>query len=639
MRDKYVIKIGLILFLCLTGLNIKKVFSADNAELQLLVAVPNPVQANTIVNIQAIVANTGTEDWLAGEYLYETDILNDERKFITKTKQYSGTQSVKPGEKVPLVMEFNIPPDYVGSYFYRFSLIHKGQKIIYSDFYSFYVSALPLSAVAPPSPSGLVGNALFSYRNDSTNNWKNDRGELNLMLNGRFQYQTVAMNMYTTHTKEKSFDLYSLLFGLYANRFDLILGDVAPVFSPLSLYSTSLRGGYFKTKYDRANGSLIATQMVTPKEGTQTTNGIYARSLVGMSGSIKPAEALTVSLSNVTSSDDKNSILTPGPGLKPVNNNVSSILMIFQPVRILKINGEYATSLYSSNADDSSTKVSDSAYRVAVSAESEKVGSEISYTFVNPDFVSLGSPTIIRDRASIDTYIRYRPLKFTTINASYSKYDDNTKKSATKTILSQDLTGAGVTFNYGKLRALTIGYSLNKSVATPETVSNNRTETYNTGIFYDFLSWLGIYTSVQRSDFRDLTKISNDMQTDVTNFSFRLTPVEKLSISLGDVITKSKDQVDNSTNEGNSYSIAGNITLLPEKLNTSISGTYLTRKSNKQTSPSDSLINSVNVEATYFIVKDFGITVGTGVEIYKNNLDITQDYNQTKANIRTNIRF
>ena len=69
---------------------------ADLANLQLVVASPDPVQAGTDVTFQVIVVNAGNAVWEGKSYMVEAELYGLKKEYLLKSDRVFGKTKVNP---------------------------------------------------------------------------------------------------------------------------------------------------------------------------------------------------------------------------------------------------------------------------------------------------------------------------------------------------------------------------------------------------------------------------------------------------------------------------------------------------------------------------------------------------------------
>lgn len=630
-----------ILFIYLSSLLFSFIYAAEYGQFQFILPVPDPVQAGEEVTFQILAVNTGAEIWKSGEYVFEVEIYDEEKKFLQKTKPITPDKDVKPGENNLVFIPFLIPNIYRGVYFFKASLTLKTQRIVYTDFLPFNVT--PLIITPKPAPKFKIGgNSIASYKDEvkksSVTTESLPLGNFSLNIIGSVVDNAFSMNLYTNHNKQKSFDIYNVIFNFYGRNTRFSLGDVMPAFSDLTLLSLGQRGIDTNFKFDWLSMSVVASRTQEAKQPTATTSGSFSRYLLGGRTSINLPVNIKIGVSYINSFDDESSIANPKV-IQPVKDEVQGLDVEIKPFGFLIFKTEFAQSKYLPNIKFSTAALKDTAIGFDTRFDFRRFGFQFKFKKINPEFYSLGSPTILRDRNIIDLNSRIN-LKFTSINLVYNTYIDNLKKEKAKTTTKQEIYNTSIYFNFKKIRpGISISYNnLKGYTIEPSTETlNNYTLTYSPSISFYFTPLIFSITFLN-SDFTDVLKKTHNLNTQTNNLNLRYNFKEFLSMSFGYNSTNIQDKEDKSINKSNTFIISLN-GIITKNLNytfwsnisDSLDNDLQTKKEIKQ--------NSFNLELTYSIIKSMSFTIGGGVGKYIDILVSQNSYSETKINTRISIGF
>ena len=113
-------KISVSVFLCFIMFVVKGyIYPAEWGKFQMIIPIPDPVQAGEKLVCQIIAVNVGPKDktWGIGEYSYEMEIYDSEKNYLFKTKRIKGTEEVPSGGSSLVFLSVDIPSSYQGNYF------------------------------------------------------------------------------------------------------------------------------------------------------------------------------------------------------------------------------------------------------------------------------------------------------------------------------------------------------------------------------------------------------------------------------------------------------------------------------------------------------------------------------------------
>ena len=615
--------------------------NAQLAEFQILIPAPEPAVAGEEISFQILGVNKGSMPWPKGKYETEVEIYDKNKNYLLKTSRIAGEKDVSAGGSFLFLVPFKVPSSYSGQYYFRVALIFQQQRIAYSDYIAFNIT--PLAAVTPLVPKVKIGgNAIFSYRNDSSSDWQNHLGNVSLNLLGNIYQKAVVFNLYTNHSSEKNFDIYNILFSYYSDLLDFSAGDVMPNFSGLSLSNAGVRGLYPVLKTGIFNTSIIAARSVEPVEGSTTTVGRFARYTYGVNEKISLPLQSEVGFSYVFSADDKNSISVKGPPGTEINaagNEVIGLNLSVSPLRFLSILADFARSSYQEDMELTKDKINDDAYRVDLITKFSGFNLRLSQQNVGTNFYSFASPVVVKDRLTQEMDLGLNIKRTVNLSLGYSQYSDNLQKDPTKITTEQKIASAGLGLNIAKLPALSISYSNNEvnGITRSTTVVENYTNSYLIGISYPLKLFTPSFT-VQQTKFVD--KRNEENNRDGINYTVGLifSIYERYSFNLGFTNSKSK-KFDESEDTINNLSLNTNFNILPQKLIFSLWGNNVTRQNTSPSTPPDTTSITFNAELTYYLNEQIAWTIGAGQTNFQDKISSTNNYQDTRANTRLSINF
>ncbi|OGS21996.1 MAG: hypothetical protein A3J83_00250 [Elusimicrobia bacterium RIFOXYA2_FULL_40_6] len=637
--------------------------NSAQAEFQLIIPAPDPVNAGEKISFQIIVVNKSALTWEKGECAFEVEIYDNQKNYLAKSDKVKIKEQVAPGGSVLDFVIFNVPAGYSGSYYFRTSFTKDNQRLAYSDFQQFNVTALSVAAqteaVKPPSNVQVGGNLTIAYKNDSREDWKNYVGNVSLNLLGSIYQKSVVMNLYTYHTPETPFDLYNFILDYRTNNFDFTLGDIMPNFNSLALSNAGMRGLMPVVRAGPTTTSVAAARSIDPVEGTDITNATFARYTYAVNEKIDILFDNSVGISYVTSYDDKTSIRNPGPSaanLYAAKNSVVGTNITIGSLKVVTIKADFASSAYSTSTIDDLTNpsdVADTAYKGSLESRVGILSLKGSYQHVGTDFNSLASPTVGKDKNSYDFYTGVGSPGIGNVMLSYNSSIDNLKNDPAKIITKQNVYSANTSLMFTGWPILSVGYAMNgitgepvagdsaaiTSTSTAKSLDNN-TNVVSCSLSYSMPWWVNS-VSVQQSNFKDSVITNNDKQTVSGSYNTTFILLDRISLNLGVTDTKVTDlnSADLSINALNSLSLTLNYKVIKEKLMLALWGNTSNRKDNDLTLPAETITQTGNMEITYYFTKHFSWTVGGGTSNYSDKLAVANNTSQTNVSTRIGIGF
>jgi hypothetical protein len=590
-----------------------------SAQLQLSVAVPDPIVAGEELTVQAIIFNNGTDVWAAGDYSAEVEIFDASKNYVAKTPRKKGTQIIRPSEAALFYVPFVVPAGFNGSYFYKVYLIHKDQRISESDFFGFNV--LPLSRAAKePSALELGGNAFIYYKGTSKYDWADYTGNFNLNLIGAVNHKPMMFNIYTFHTPKSTaapsdinHEIYTIFASYYADDWSVSLGDILPVFSPLSLYGAGMRGGVFDVRSGGFTASLVGARSVLAREGSESADGVYERIVAGARAEYDIAGFASIGGSYLYGFDRRESIIEAGPSLKPASNGVTGGTLKIKPVSNVGVSAEYQSSDYRSNVDISSASAADTAYRLEISWAPRNFNIRGAYQNTGPEFNTFGAPGASKDRKTIDLSSGLTLFSRMNISLGYLNYTDNVAADPSKVTTNQNMYSGGVSLaTDGAIPSPSVSYSQNEAYAQEPNrdALDNITRTVAAGLSGRIVG-TNYSVSVQRSDFADLNKTADDLRSDTVSSGFSFEPAKFAAVNIGATLSVTDNLVQNTQSRTGSASGAVNMKIIPDKLTSQIWGSFTDRQN-----PAEAVDVSdagANLEFTYQFNGSLAWTLGGGL--------------------------
>jgi hypothetical protein len=117
----------------LSVLPVGSVHAADTGSFLFLNAAPFPVVAGETVRFQAVAVNQGTEIWDAQKTYLQAEVYDKDKKYKGKTERLRPPADTTPGRTLTADLDFRVPVNYSGDYFFRVFLVHDDRRVIESD--------------------------------------------------------------------------------------------------------------------------------------------------------------------------------------------------------------------------------------------------------------------------------------------------------------------------------------------------------------------------------------------------------------------------------------------------------------------------------------------------------------------------
>lgn len=608
---------------------------ADIANLQLVVASPDPVQAGTEVLFQIIVVNAGTAIWEAKSYMVEAELYDLQKKYLLKSDRVQGVKKVNPGGRSLLYVSLTIPEYFSGIYYYRIYIIHGTDRIYTGRLTPLRVNPLPILPPKPPTIK-LGGNAILSYKSDTSDDWKDFTGNASLNVVGRVVDRSVLFNLYTIHDQDDAVDIYTILLNYYGSWVHLSLGDILPEFNELSMYGTGMRGALWENQSGPFKTTLVGARLVESNEGSSETDGVFRRMLYGGEEQISLPGEFTAAMNILYGADIESSVEIPGPTLKPKKNTAYGGILEWSGLQFLTLKGQYEGSSWAEDTTSTATAVSDSAYRGDIEIETDVWTFSSYFQRTGPDFVSFGAPEANADRVTMDINSELYLFNFWTLSGGYNKFYDDLDDDPYVVRTTQQITSGGTSFNFRSGTGISASYSMNEARGELREIQDNYTGTLSYGLSQ---SWWGqsLALARQKSEFRDKVNPDSDLDTTTDSININCVLGERFSSSIGVSLTKNKNIVELTEEKNDSYSVSFNQVILKNKLTVQVWGTYIDIVNTNHSEDSQAI--NGNVEFTYICRSNVSVTVGGSRETFSDKADTSTNKHETGANMRINYSF
>lgn len=645
-----------ITFCCLGQHSI--LFAADSASLQLAVGSPDPVRAGEELTFQVILANNGTDTWIKGDYFFDVQIYDSEKKYLSKTSRILGEKDVPSADTVLSYIPFKVPQDYSGTYFYRVFMTRKDQRIFEGEFNSFSVTPIP--AQKPKEKHVTVGgNAIVSVKSFNTNE---NKDVLNVTVNsvGKIYDQSMLFNINTQTTRPNHTKISQMLFTFYHPMVTTNFGDIQPNFSPLSLGNSGARGLWLQIPMKNVSTELVGAQTVFKVVGSSAPakTGTFSRYLLGVQEKVSLPKDVTVGVDYVRVFDDKNSLSENskdssfrGPDPKEAKNYVVSGLLSWKLFsKKLSFDGNFASSDFEENTLSTVLKTvsqKGQAFKVGTSYQTSKFNAKAGFQRTDPDFKALAAPGATADKQTIDFGLgTNQPLKQTTLgtNITGNQVTDNLKNDPKKNTTTQRTFSVSSNLNNPKpWPGLTFSYSLNLGEDKTKTALNNQTQTFGGNLTQAIAKFINLTAGFQQSRFIDHLGKSANLVTRTHNLSLTSSLGPEVTLSGGGTFARTDSGATQSAGAGTlnsfSYSASLNWNVIKEKLSAQAFGTWITRDGVSSGSKQDARDRSGNLELNYQIFKKLALNFGVSFNRTENFLNHTQDTEETISSARVTLTF
>lgn len=616
--------------------------AADSAALQFTIPAPDPVTAGETLALQALAINTGTDPWPGGSYLWIGEVYDLEYKLLARTEQLSPQDVVAAGAVAAISIPFRVPETMEGRKLYRVFLIKDDRRLVESDFKPFQVTEKP---IAPPPEAvdyHLEGNLTFSYKNSSRDKWSHHAGATSINMVGKVKDASYLINTYLLHEPGKAVDPFIIVMNLYAPWGTIYAGDINPTLSPLSVSGQGMRGGMLEQRRGAFDWTLVGGQTIESLPGTALANGRYSRTLYAGKGQAELPWGFKSSLNYFVSADETGSLSTDpksprfrGPTLAPQKNSGMGLGLSWEPITKLAFSAYYQKNTFFQ--DTSKTAVKDSAFRGEISWARKVFKFKSFAQRAGTDFRALSAPGVVGDRMTIDTTLGVYPAKWYTLSLAANQYQDNLKGDPKKLKTTQQVISLGNSFSFQTGTNMGLNMSQNTAKGKPASQLNNRTTTMGASIGQGFGAGHSVNLNVQLSQFRDITKLAHDLDTQTAGFSSSWRLPRRWSAAVGVSTTEAKDKLDGSKRSNQSFSPSLAVPL-SKAWTSQYYGTFNNSKNTSKLFPSQVTNTSLNSEFTYTRPQT-SFTFGIGANQTKDKLLPSRSLKEATALVRTSYSF
>ncbi|OGF47711.1 MAG: hypothetical protein A2452_03515 [Candidatus Firestonebacteria bacterium RIFOXYC2_FULL_39_67] len=605
----------------------------DLGKIQFSVPSPNPIRAGEKITFQIVSINVGTENWKPGDYYFEAEIYDSEKKLIRKSPRLYSNVQTKPGESVLAYLPYNLQDDYSGKYFYKVNLVNLNQLLVSTDYYDFDI--LP----KPPEPPKVLmkGNMALAYKKSDRSNYL---WNFNLNLIGQVYGKTITANTYVDYSEAENVKLDRALLNYYDGEFTGSLGDISMELLKFTLSGVLVRGAAFDLKTESVNAMLIGGRLVQSREGTDTSAGSYMQYVAGSKISFPLKEKdfnIEPGVSVSYAADDRSSISNSGPGITPVDDMVYSGNIAVSWKENVKVLGEISYAFYDPDTFTEAEKTKDSACRFSTALNLSGILFNAGYQRVGAGFVSKGSPAFGNDKETYDASASMGLGGSSSFSSSYNFSRDNLNSDPGK--LTNNILTLASTANISLapgLPVLILGYNYNSMLADNVALLDNNTNSYLAALNYS-LEAFNASMSYQNSYFADNTPRLSSLKTTSSNFRLNTMLLPNLSLSGGVTLT-SVDSIANSNSTGSlSVDAGGTFQVIPEKLSLNGFVNY-TRRSDLLNTTGNSTKNA-SLEANYNLSSSFSLSAGYTLTIYSDGIVPGNAYTDNIISTRLNYMF
>lgn len=411
-----------------------------------------PVKAGKVLDFSVRVTNIGTESWRSGEFFVFVKIYDSSRQYLTATEKLRQMLEIEPGESLPVKIEFELPLDYRGVYYYTINLEIEDKEVLESRYFRFEVEAFVEELPEKPRYTGSlrVGYQATSRSSPSSN--------FSLSLLDRIdidKYRTVSISgkdFGLGSAQINSFVISNVfLTGNGEDKVELRAGDISSALSSLTL--NKMRGLRIGATHGKIRLAGLVGVNRDDSSGEQKTepnvHGIKISSdvtddlSVGVNFAGKMEGQATEPISEATS--DSNSVL--------------SVEAAYDLAPSLSIISEYAWSV--PYGGDSPKVAQDSnALHLEGSFDSDRIYIDGSYKKVERNFSVPGNEDLKKDYLEYGVFMDYFLSPYVSTGLYYYAHMSHPSDEDRKLLTTTE--SVDVSFYPPGLPLLTLTYDIDK---------------------------------------------------------------------------------------------------------------------------------------------------------------------------------
>jgi len=464
LRKTVVTALMLFLLFCETGV----VFAENSAMFRITATMPPSAKAGKEIVFEARITNTGTETWVSGENSVFIRIYDANKNYLNETDKIRQFKDTAPGEVLTANIDFDIPAEYSGTYYYKVGIEFQ-KEVLFSHY--FILKVLPFVPV--PEVKKWTGNVQIGYQDAQAVEPVTSLNlrVVNLLPEGRYlKFSTSGRSTLTTDPKLSNF-----LMSYHSKKLDVSIGDFTTALSPLTLSRS--RG----IKVENRLGRLSLVGLVGSSQKT------FEGDLYGLRASTDLTNNLELAANYVQGNKGQNS--------------AASLEAEFTLSPEITLSGEYGWSSYEGEETEQERKRGN-AFRVGASAYLEKLSLDGSYERTGDNFFSVANTTLLNGQEEYDVSLDYSFTDYISGTLYYNQYDENLSEEGD--IFRYSLADASLSFFFPKLPSLTLIYDISKNFSNEdsEVLIDDTTDTFTAGISYS-IKKVRLSVSHSKSDYKD----------------------------------------------------------------------------------------------------------------------------------------
>jgi len=478
LRKAAVLFLGVVVLFCWG----RVVFAENSAVFREVSIVPPPAQGGKKIIFVVKITNTGTERWVSGEYSVFVKIYDANKNYLDETDKVRQFKDIEPGEVLTANVDFDIPADYSGTYYYTVGVEFE-KEALFSHY--FFLKILPFAPV--PEVKKWTGNVQVGYQDSQAvepTSSMNLRA-VNLLPQGRYlKFSTSGRSSPSINP-----ELSNFLVSYHLKKLDISAGDFTTGLSELTLGRS--RGVKVESRLGKVT---LVTLAASPQKLAKTNDeklSLNEEYFYGLGGSINLTDSFSLATNYVQGEKSQNSVV--------------SLEADFALSPEITLSGEYGWSSYKGEEIESERKRGN-AFQIGASAYWEKLTLDGSYEKTGQSFFLPSNPSLSGGGEEYDLSADYFFSDYLSGMLYYNQYNENVSEEGD--IFRYSLADASLSFFFPKLPSLTISYDIfeNFNNEDSEVLIDDTTDTFTVGISYP-IKKVRLSISHSKSDYKDRTEL------------------------------------------------------------------------------------------------------------------------------------
>lgn len=412
---------------------------------------PGPIRAGEVLIFNLSITNTGTNIWISGKILVSVKIYNSNKEYLTETDKVRWMDEVEPGEVISIKIDFDVPLDYAGIYYYTVNVEIEEETTLKSRYFRFQVQ--PFSP-EPEEKISSKGNLSMSYQT-SARSTPTSNFSLSLVNRNPGGYSKLSLSGKDPGLKSSQISTFTImntyLIGGDEDKLELLIGDTSSALSSLTL------GKFRGLKAQLTSGKTSIAGLVGINQDASSARLSQQPDVYGVKMSTEIRENLLIGVNFI--GKIKSEATGPVSEVTSNANSTLSIQMDYDLSPNFSFLGEYAWNFLNEDILKYLGKGSD-ALEVEGSFNTEKIYIEGSYKRLGENFSVPGNEGLKRDYLEYGVFVDYFLSPYLSMGLYY--YTNITHPSDEADKLLTTTKSVDVSFYPPGLPLLTLTYDIDE---------------------------------------------------------------------------------------------------------------------------------------------------------------------------------